>query len=531
MSAPIYSKVKDIPLGSKIIFGKNKFSGNYMNGEEDISWIVLSNDHYKKDSGYPKNAVTMITEKVIRYMAFDAKETSNAVPDRQSSGNNRWRTSNIRQWLNSDGFAGQWYVPQNIGESGTDNRDTPPTAEYMLNTPRNYPYYNNDGFLRFLSSPEKNAVKPANIRTMIPTVSEDRDLGETTKDYIYLPSLTEISGLDNGDIASDDSYFEGEHILTGKLNRYRNARATTLGLINGANFELNPETDKVYFYRSPSKEGNDIRRYADIGSTASSSNIKPFNSEGIRPMTNIDSESVVIQEGNGLYRFVDNAKPYAILNSLIGFKLNLSLYEYDDYLESVTVSLNGEQIESISIDAKKEHDIIVTLPYSRMVTGNNAIEIIVKDTEGLEGVKKLNARMNRRDVPVSGDKVATKNGESTVEDTEIDSDGFLTITLDKNIVKTVKKDELVEKVKGNSIPEVAINDDYVSVPKYQEMRLKSIDFDKKNKEATEEWEFLGIGRYSHMKLGMSKEGSSKDISASKIAQIFTYREDIKKGDE
>ena len=60
----------------------------------------------KNHSGYPSNSVTLITEKIIQLMCFDAKEPSNSNSDRKQYGNNRYQYSNLLQWLNSNAAAG-----------------------------------------------------------------------------------------------------------------------------------------------------------------------------------------------------------------------------------------------------------------------------------------------------------------------------------------------------------------------------------------------------------------------------------------
>lgn len=51
----------------------------------------------KNHSGYPSNSVTLITEKIIQLMCFDAKEPNNSNSDRKQYGNNRYQHSNILQ--------------------------------------------------------------------------------------------------------------------------------------------------------------------------------------------------------------------------------------------------------------------------------------------------------------------------------------------------------------------------------------------------------------------------------------------------
>lgn len=526
MATPEYKRVNELPLGSKVVFGKNKFNGKYQDGEEDIVWIILSNNHSTKDSGYPEDAVTMITKDVIRYMSFDAKEPSNTLSDRQISGNNRWRTSNIRQWLNSEGFANQWFVPQNIGVSGTDNKDTPPTAEYMLNITRNYPYYNDTGFLRFFTDAERSFIKPATISTMIPTVSEDGSgIGklDKTTDYVYLPSLTEITQLQNGLSSTGTLINEGSYLLTtSTLKALRSARATQLALTNGANYGLNPITDKVYFYRSPAQTGNDIRRFADNAFSGSSTNVKPSSNDGIRPMTNIDANAIVVKEGQDVYRFIDNAKPYITIDATENFDIYFSIYDYDNKLSTAVIQLNNEQMNSFSVSGQSIANLNYRLPYEKMMIGVNVVKIITTDEMGNEGVKTLHIRMDRKNVPVIGDTISTQHGHMTVIDTLIDSRGTLTLTLSENLKTRIKFGNIVEKIEHSFTPSVAINDDYNSLPLYQNMTLKSIDFDKDSQTAIEEWEHVGIGKYAHTKIKMIRDNAYSTQYLSRVSQIYTY---------
>lgn len=526
MSTPVYERVKDLPVGSQVIFGKNTFNGKYRDGEEEIVWTILSNNHHMLDDGYPENVVTMITSNVIRYMSFDAKEPNNLLIDRQTGGNNRWRTSNIRQWLNSDRYAGQWFVPQNIGDSGTDNKDTPPTAEYMLNVVRNYPYYGDNGFLRSFNVSELEVMKPAKVKTMVPTPSESRNqVIDTTEDYIYLPSLTEITGLTNSRSAGEDGIGEGAYLLSDEESKeYRNARATELALINGSNHGLNHDTNKAYFLRSPAQgNSSDIRRYLDDGGNGSSVNVKPMSNDGIRPMVNIDESAVVIKEGEGLYRYVDNAKPYIVLKEYDRFDLDFSVYDFDGSLDQIRILLNGEQIDVFSGSGSYK-DIQYKIPFNLLTVGNNSLEIVASDDEGLVGEKEFLVRLERLSVPVVGDKVLTKDGSFTVNEASIDDEGTLTLKLDKNLRSETYTDEVVEKQEVKFSPKIAVNNDYNSTPSYREMNLRAIEYNEDGT-AIEQWEHVEFGKYAHVKVDMERENTDIDLHLSRVSQIFTYYND------
>lgn len=71
----------------------------------DITFIVIGEDHDAPDT------VTLLTRDIMKILPFDAMERWNPDKSRQK-GNNRYIHSNIRQWLNSDAEAGNWYKPQ-----------------------------------------------------------------------------------------------------------------------------------------------------------------------------------------------------------------------------------------------------------------------------------------------------------------------------------------------------------------------------------------------------------------------------------
>ena len=75
-----------------------------------IIFVVADKNH----AGYPDNSVTLITEKIIQLMCFDAKEPKNTTNKYiKAYGNSRYSYSNILQWLNSSA-AGEHGMRLNI---------------------------------------------------------------------------------------------------------------------------------------------------------------------------------------------------------------------------------------------------------------------------------------------------------------------------------------------------------------------------------------------------------------------------------
>lgn len=88
-------------------------------------------------------------------------------------GDNRWRKSAYRQYLNSDAAAGGWWTPQDEWDMKPDQADTVP------------------GFLAGFSDDFKAALTRVKVVTYGNTVTDDGS-AVVTYDKIFLPSLQEI---------------------------------------------------------------------------------------------------------------------------------------------------------------------------------------------------------------------------------------------------------------------------------------------------------------------------------------------------
>ena len=161
-----------------------KDTGTLYNGKA-IVWKIADKNH----AGYPANSVTLITERIISLKCFDAKESGNSDGNRKSYGNNRWIYANIRQWLNSQAAAGQWYSAQH-------GQDAPPSNANVWD---NYNEYQQEaGFLAGFSA---NFL--AALLTTTHTVGKAQVDGggtESCTDKIFLATCTEV-GL-SGDVTA-----------------------------------------------------------------------------------------------------------------------------------------------------------------------------------------------------------------------------------------------------------------------------------------------------------------------------------------
>ena len=90
-------------------------------------------------------------------------------------GNNRWKYSAVRQYLNSDAPAGEWWHPQHVLDRAPDVAAT------------------KKGWLAGVPDEFKQILTPVKVMTAIPTaaVSAGEETFDITYDKVFLPSLQE----------------------------------------------------------------------------------------------------------------------------------------------------------------------------------------------------------------------------------------------------------------------------------------------------------------------------------------------------
>lgn len=152
----------------------------------NIVWKVADKNH----AGYPTDSVTLITDKIIQTMAWDAKEPNNSDSGRRNYGNNRHIYSNLLQWLNSNATAGNWY-------SAKHSTDAPPTNANVFG---NYNEY--DGWAGFLAMLDSKFVSELLDTTLtVAKSSPDGGSYETFTARMFIASTTEVGLADENEIA------------------------------------------------------------------------------------------------------------------------------------------------------------------------------------------------------------------------------------------------------------------------------------------------------------------------------------------
>lgn len=238
--------ISDLPINAKVKYGRYK--------GRDLIWRIV--DKYNTD--YPSGAITLMLDEIPCTKAFDGKEPSNSNSSRKSYGNNRYKYSNIRQWLNKQGL--NWYKSQH-------SYDAPPNSSNVTSDP----YDTESGFLTEFTDEEINALIDTPIKVVIPSV--DGGGIETLTDKIFLPSSTEM-GLANE--------------VSGKPEGTKfpvfNSDSDRIAQYNGSN--------KYYWLRTPYSSYSSSVRSVDWDGSLHYYNAYSGDG-GVRPLCNLKSEILV----------------------------------------------------------------------------------------------------------------------------------------------------------------------------------------------------------------------------------------------
>ena len=253
----------------------------------------------KNHSGYPSNSVTLITEKIIQLMCFDAMEASNSNADRRSYGNNRYAHSNILQWLNSNAAAGRWY-------SAKHGQDAPPTNANVWSNYNEYDAW--AGFLAMID-PKFVAELLNTTQTVVKNTVTDGGSYETVTSKMFLASTTEVG------LANENGIAEGTLLALFSNNASRIANPTAESVSNSeyTSGSLNASSGWYWWLRTPySSNACNVRRVNSDGSLNSDVSARS-GSVGVRPLCNLKSSILVSDttNGEGNYEIIYNAAPSA----------------------------------------------------------------------------------------------------------------------------------------------------------------------------------------------------------------------------
>lgn len=252
----------------------------------------------KNHSGYPSNSVTLITEKIIQLMCFDAIEANNSNSDRKSYGNNRYLHSNLLQWLNSNAAAGAWYSAQH-------SADAPPTN---ANVYSNYNEY--DAWAGFLAMIEPKFVAELldTTQTVVKNTVTDGGSYETVTSKMFLASTTEVG------LANENSIAEGSLLALFSNDASRVAYPTSECVSNSEYTNTNFTTSKGWYWwlRTPNSSSARFVRYVYTDGTLNGGSAYS-GFRGVRPLCNLSSSILVSDTTNadGNYEIIYNTAPSA----------------------------------------------------------------------------------------------------------------------------------------------------------------------------------------------------------------------------
>lgn len=249
----------------------------------------------KNHTGYPSGAVTLITDRIIALLPFDAKEPSNSNSDRQNYGNNRYSYANLLQWLNSNATAGNWYSAKHAADA------TPNAAGVSVN-----PYNTWAGFLAMLDDDFAAALMNTTQTVVLNTVTDGGSY-ETVTSKMFLASTTEVG------LANENSIAEGSKLALFSDDTSRLAYCTQAA-IDTSQYTSDPTTSAAWYYwlRTPhASNSRDVRIVSTSG--ALDNYIAYLGYFGVRPLCNLASGILVSDNVNadGNYEFQWNQAPSA----------------------------------------------------------------------------------------------------------------------------------------------------------------------------------------------------------------------------
>lgn len=262
----------NLPIGALVMDPETKYY------DKPIVWKIVD----KNNQGYPADSITLITDKVIALKGFDAAEPNNSDSNRKGNGNNNYKLSNIRQWLNANGE--NWYKVQH-------EADQAPTADYFWD--KHNPYDKEPGFLTNFS----DSFKLNLVDTKLKVARHSLDGGgvEDVPDKIFLASSTE-AGLGN-ELSTPEGYqYKG---FTSNDSRKANPSQEALDNSTWKSSSLTTSSNSAWWLRTPyTSNSYGVRRVNGSGGLYDSSAY--FSVTGLRPLCNLKSEILVSDDKNSV---------------------------------------------------------------------------------------------------------------------------------------------------------------------------------------------------------------------------------------
>ena len=247
---------------------------------EPITWRVIGHNLDRM----PEGSITLLSDKILAMMPFDAREPSNKIQERTYRGNNDYTVANIRQWLNSDKGAGAWYSAQH-------SADKPPSASYIQEGFNAYTAW--AGFLNSATTEEKALLLETTRQIGVYPGN-----GASCKDKVFLLTTNEIGRNNLDGNGTKIPYFTEEESHTAYLTE------TCISLNEWDELNLAASTKYPYMTATSNRTIPSGFLPSNINNPPSGARYADHGSTGLRPACNIPDSVKLKRDPDGILRIV-----------------------------------------------------------------------------------------------------------------------------------------------------------------------------------------------------------------------------------
>ena len=349
--------LSNLPLGAKIKVGKHQINTEVA---LPIIWMIVDKNH----NGYPANSVTLMTEKIIDLRAYDAQESSWASTESSTYGYIDYKVSNINQWLNSAGAAGDWFTQQH-------DYDRSPTSNY---TKGNTYYDTRPGFLYNFTESERDVLLPTTLVNQ-----HGGNISQTLVAKVFLPSLWETIGTHGTtDGSSQFAYF-----TTNAAQALPTAQLVSNTL---ADADSKPSSADTYWsYWTRSTETTFVGTVTASGTRGSAQ--ARVGGVGVRPCINLLHNTKISDsvDKDGCYTILSNIAPTIEgQNSELGeisaeFSQTYTISDADGDIVTVTEYVDNIAIRSYVVTSSLCKLEVKGSIWMRLANGVHTLRIVAND--------------------------------------------------------------------------------------------------------------------------------------------------------
>lgn len=374
-------------MGAKVKDTQTAYNG------KPILFTVMEHNH----TGDPAGSTALITSNIITLKCFDAIEAGNSDSNRKQYGNNRYLYSNIKQWLNSEKAAGQWYAAQH-------SADAPPNNGNVWSN--NNEYDGEAGFLTNFSAQLKATLMTVTKRVAKNTVIDGGSYEDTTQ-KIFLLSNTEV-GLANENNIAEGSIYD---LFKTASNRIAYPTAEAVAKSEYKSDGLAVGKPWWWWLRTPGASDSYRARYVTTGDTLSYNNAYTGN-YGVRPAC-VVSSSILVSDAadtDGAYTIIWNAPPVITTDGEnLGdknapFDIEYTITDTDNDSVTATVKLDEETVQTIDqiVLGHKYSVKISATKINSLAQGQHTLTISAVDTYGNRSTKTVTFNRITSSIAISG---------------------------------------------------------------------------------------------------------------------------------